>query len=287
MKHEIEQKFKQASAFEDEKKFLHAIQVYEKLIAKYPEERYSYVRLSKIYERLNNINAALNILKKSIFLFSDDEALKIYMASFLIKNNFYAEASDILDEVSKDENPEVYFLLGVINFHLKENEISRIYFDRYVDLNKGVNIEEALVYLTKLAIRLNKIDEGFNYILRAEELTGLNFEVHYLTAQLYYFREMNYHAYESIKKALKLNEKSVAINEWAGRILFALDEFVKAEKYLRYCLNSEEVSSEVYTLLGLTCKKNDKVKEANLFFEEALILNPNDKIAVNERISGL
>ncbi len=287
MQHEIEQKFKQASSFENENKYLHAIQIYEKLIAKYPDERYSYVKLSKIYERLNNLDAAQNILNKSINLFKDDEALKIYFASFLIKNNFYSRASDVLDEVSKDENPEVFFLLGVINFNLKENEISHIYFDQYIEINKGVNNEEALIYLTKLAVRLNKIEDGFTYIQKAADITGLNFEAHLLTAQLYYFKEMNYHAYESIKKALKLNYKAAAVNEWAGRILYALDDYVKAEKHLRNCINSEEVSSEIYTLLGLACKKNNKMDDANLFFEEALLLNPNDNIAVNERINNL
>lgn len=287
MQQEIEQKFNQASAFENENKYLHAIQIYEKLIAKYPNERYSYVKLSKIYEKLYNLNAAQNILNKSITLFKDDEALKIYFASFLIKNNLYSRASDILDEVSKEENPEVFFLLGVINFNMNENEISQIYFDKYIEINKGVNNEEALIYLTKLALRLNKIEEGFEYIKKAAEITGLNFEAHLLTAQLYYFKEMNYHAYESVKKALKLNDKSASVNEWTGKILYALEEYVKAEKHLRYSVSSGEASSEVYTLLGLACKKNDKTEDANLFFEEALLLNPNDNIAVNERINNL
>lgn len=285
MHHEIEQKFKKASSFEKEKKFLHAVQIYESLISSFPQEKYSYVRLANVYEELNNFAAAKNILAKCLANFSEDENLKIYFASFLIKNNFYEEASDILNEVSREENPEVFFLLGIINFNLNEYEISKIYFDQYTSLKDCLNLEEALLYLTKVSIKLNKIEEGLEYIKKAERLSALNYEVYLLSAQIYFFKEMNYHAYESIRKAVEINKESLSVNEWAGRILYSLEEYEKAEKHLRYCINTSEVSSEVFTMLGLTCKKNNKIEDANFFFGEALALNPNDKIAVNERIN--
>jgi tetratricopeptide (TPR) repeat protein len=90
------------------------------------------------------------------------------------------------------------------------------------------------------------------------------------------------HAFEAISEAIKINSSDYNLYKWAGKILYHMGEFDKAEVYLKKFVNEGDIDQkpEIYALLGGTCLKNKKYKEAQDYFEMCLKLDPSNQIAL-------
>jgi tetratricopeptide (TPR) repeat protein len=92
------------------------------------------------------------------------------------------------------------------------------------------------------------------------------------------------HAVTPINRALQLNSKEASIKEFAGKIYFNLEDYKKAETYFTEFIEiSSEVSAEIYTMLAKSFLKQRKKKEAKLFFELALNVDPDYRPAMNAK----
>src|SRR4030042_725938 len=220
---ELEYKLKTALDYEKEGKLLHAVQVLKPLLKENQIRRTACIRISGIYEQLNNFRAAANVLEEYLNEKPEDDNVRKFFGHFLIRHSYYEEALDVLSSLPVELHNEIYFLLG------------------------------------------------FNY------------EGHLTLAIIYYQKKMYYHANDSVKKTLSLNDEDAIAFEWAGKIFFKIGEFEKAEYYLRKCIGYSRSSSEIYSLLGFTCLNTNNLKDAAFFFDESLKLNPENKMALEGR----
>ncbi len=251
---QLENVLKQAKLFEEQGKFLHALQLYHTLLKNPKYKRIATVRLASAYERLKKADLAKEILQKYISENENDDEIKKLFCHFLIRNNYNEEALFFLSTISRDENPEILYLMGIANYKLRNFKIAELNFIEFVNENsKSDLLPEALFILAKIQIEMNKIEEALNNANKSAELFFQNFEIHELLARIYYSKEMYYHAQKAVKNALKINDKELSLLKCAGKIYFKLEEFKKAAdyfmKYLEYYPNDE-----VRELLNI-CKK--------------------------------
>jgi tetratricopeptide (TPR) repeat protein len=266
--------------YENSGNLLHAVQIYQSLLADDIYKKNSTIRLVNIYSKLNKISAAVNILDQYMKSNKEDYDFTKYFGHFLVTNSQFEKALELLSEFDFEKRPEAYFLVGVAHFGLKDFENSRINFLQFLAFSDQHELfAEASVYLAKINLKLNNVSEADEALEKIRKTNISNFEFFFVDAQIHYKKGMYFHAYELIRKAEKLNKNSSEVAIWAGRILLKMEEYQKAEAYLLKSLK-DEPSPEAYSILGWVCLKNSKQKDAEEYFGKALSIEPNNKSAL-------
>ncbi len=270
-----ENKLRMATQFEDEKKYLHALQIYEPLVNNDKYKKIACLRLSNIYEKLNNAQKAKQLLQRYCETEPDDYSVKKYFAHFLLRNKLYEDCLAVLSTISNEESSEVFFLSGYANYNLGEFEIAQINFDSFIESEKKSELLfEAHHYLAKIYLNQGNLEEAEKSTLYSEKLFSQNADLKQTQAIIFYYKKMYRHAYEKIRRALALNEAEPSYMKWAGKILLKVEDYKKAENYLRNYINVTEPDSELLTLLGSACLNTAKMEEARSLFEQALEIDP-------------
>ena len=277
---ELEFRFNKAAEYQEEGKFLHAIQIYSQLSNFGGYKRESCIQLHKIYESMGKIYNASKILKDFLAEFPDDFDLRKYYSLFLIKNSMYEEAEGQLSFLSTNEIPEVKFLSGIARFFLKEFETASINFADFLEQNKSSDYcYDAYIYLAKTYLELNEIDKALEAARKADNIYSSDDELQLVLTKIYLLKGMNFHAFDAVSKGLRLNNESRQMNELAGRILFEIGEYEKAENHLNKIADGSEQPDEIFTLLGIIYFKKNNHDKASEMFAKALELNPGNSLA--------
>ncbi len=279
-----EQKLHQAGQYLEEGKYLHAIQIYYKLLESSEYKRKALIKLVEIYDKQNQTQSAVKVFEDYLRENSADSNMRTFFAQFLIRKKEYNYAHEILSTVSKQENPEKNFLMGLVNFYLEDYEVAEINFSDYVDQNKTSDLlVDAYLYSAKCNIKMQNYDKALQKVQLTESIDKSNFESYFIYARVFYHKEMYFHASENIQKAIKLNPTNHNLYELSGKIFYKIGEYNKAEKEIRNYLNNSEPNSESYAFLGIILKELKRYKEALEYFNLALKINPRNKIAKQEQ----
>ena len=278
----VQLKLEKAERFAAEGKILHAVQFYLKMIEEHPDAIEAYFNLSGLYEILENISAAENLLFELLEEKSDNNDVRLFFGHFLFRQGKWNETIEVLSFFSPNEIPLASFFIGYSHYMLLEYELARISFENFVKSEKENEfIQDAYIYLAKTHINLTNFDMALLYAKQAEVYYSNYYELHLLFAIIYYYLTMNAHAVTSIEKTLKLNKTDLSVNEWAGKIYLKSGDYKKAEKYLsKFVEESPEVSSEIYSHLGITYLYINKIKDAQNYFNLALKFDPKNKVAL-------
>lgn len=276
-------KLKTAEEYFSQKKYLHAIQIYKELLEVQNYKRLACIKLSEIYEVMNNIDAAIKLFESFIADNPGDADLQRYYGLFLIRHNYYEKALDAFFNLPEIQFDEKSFLIGLAYFKLNEYEIAKINLEDFTaSQKKSELLPEAYNLLSKIYYEFEDLDKALELVKKAEYFQPNSSGLYSHKAQIYYDKGMWYHAFESVRRGLSFDESNLSLNLWAGKILYEMEEYVKAESYLKYYVENTDADSEVYSLLGIVCKHNNKIEEARNYFEAALELNPVNKFAKKE-----
>ena len=281
----IDNKLRMASQFEDDKKYLHALQIYEPLVNDEQYTKIASLRLSNIYEKLNNAKKAIELLQNYCDAKPEDYSVKKYFAHFLLRHKKYESCLNLLSSIPADENTEVYFLKGYANYHLGDFEISKINFTLFIENEKKSELLfEAHHYLAKIFLNIGELDNAEKSVADSEKLFSQNPDLKLTQAIIYYYKEMYLHAYEKIRRALSLKEGEPNYIKWAGKILIKIEDYEKAENYLRSYITVSEPDSELLSLLGLACLNTNKMNDAKTYFLKALEIDPDNEVAMKGKL---
>lgn len=272
-------KLKKAQEYEDKKDLLTPLQIYLSLLDEYPNERVVLVRLVLLYEKMSKVSILTKILDNYIEQNAEDEEMMLFYGDILIRNHFYDKAVDVLTLVAGNQKVTAKYMLSLAYYNLKDYKIAKINFEKFIEQYRGSHlIPNAYVFLAKTLIELNEIDPAYEIIKNAEQIFSLDNELYLVLSQVYYKKEMFFHAYDAIKKSIKLNNKPEAF-EWAGRILIKMGEYENAYKYLKNSITNENPSADTFSLLGLTFLYKKNNNEALNYFNKALEIDPENAIA--------
>lgn len=272
----IEANFKKASALLNEGNQLAAIQIYKKLLIHKEAERNATIKLADLYDQSGNTKSAIELFDRYLKRNSNDEEVIKLVSYYLVRNSLFDEASKFISkhENVKDENMD--FLKGVVSFHTNEFVKSMKIFNEFLKDYKSSELSPSvLFYISKIYLLTTQFDDALKAIKSSIEFSPNNAETYKIEAEIYFRKEMYYHANESIRRALKLNPSVIAWRHFQIKILVLLDEINKAEEKLSNAMDNSDSSAEILHLIGNWHLKNKDVPIANRYFEKAKCINPN------------
>ena len=281
-KYQLDHKLKTAREFEASGKLLHAVQVYKSIIEDYPEETEAYFNLSDLYEHFDKVDSAIVLLKDFINQAPENKEARLFLGQYLMRNERWREANDVLSYILVEDEPIVSFFLGYSNFKLKEYKLSRTHFLDFISIEEHSElVQEAYLFLAKIEVQLSDFKNALTFAKKAEVLYENSWELNSIVAISYFNLGMYAHAVDSVEKAIKINSREKSLRELAGKIYLKSGDFLKAEEnFLKYIELNETASSELYSNLGEACFKGKKLKEALVYYEMALKIDPENQTAL-------
>jgi tetratricopeptide (TPR) repeat protein len=279
---QIEHKMKLAADLKQQGKLLHSAQVYNSIINENPEFTDAYFALGEIYERLGNVEPAIEMVKNYLVNDPDNKKVRIYLGEFLMRNRRWEEANEILSYILPEEEPAIYFFLGYSHFMQKDYEVARINFINFLQHgDQDEMLQEANLYIARIGINLKDFKDALEFLKKTELVYSNHWEWNLLISIAYYNLGMYTHAIKPVQKALSLNPKERSVSKWAGKIYLRTGDYIKAERqFLIYIEAGDNAESEIYSDLAEACLKSRKAMEALAYFEIALKLDPGNKFAV-------
>jgi len=278
----LKQKLISILDYKTQRKYLHAIQICEKLIGEYPANAEIHYELAELYELSGNLNSAFHLLENYLDNNPKDKDLRIYYGQFLLKHQLWNKAIEIFSPFAPEEKPITLFFLGHCYFMLKDFELARINFLSFLSLESDSElVYESYIYLAKIEIEIKDFEQALSYAKQSETFYNSHWELNLILAICFYNLGMDAHAVLSIEKAIKLNPKAIGSYEWAGRIFLRSKDYLKAEKYfIKFVESSDEVSADTYTQLGEACYNTNNTNLALNYFELALRIDPLNTNAI-------
>lgn len=278
----INTKLKLAYDFEAEKKYLHSYQILKSILFENPDNHQAVGRLALLHEKMEWLEPGIELCENYLDLKGESiDIIKIYV-HLLIKNSDYEKAVSVIEDIKTDEGPELAFLRGELLYLLKKYDESRIFFQNYINNFKGIYLlPQAHLYLAKSLYQLNRYDDSLNNLKISENLTTQNPEIFALQAEIYLKKGMYFTGFESVRKALKFKKEDFLYNKLAAMILVKMQEFKKADYYIKSCLEKKDTDAEVFSLAGICALNLENERKANIYFRKALELDPESKQAVN------
>jgi tetratricopeptide (TPR) repeat protein len=287
-KYQLDYKLKQARDYQAQGKLLHALQLYEIVIKEQPALIDAYYGMTEVYEQLGNIAPAVDLLND--FLQSDPEnkIVRLFFGQFLLRNAMWEETIEVLSFILPEEERAVNFFVGYAHFMLEEYELAKVNFQSFIANSEQSELyQEANIYLAKTEIKLSNFEKALICAKRADIMYSDYWELNGIYAEIYFNLDMHAHAVSPVEKAIKLNPNEPYLYELAGKIYFKLGDFIKAEKnFLKQIESTDDASSEAYTKLAEACLKANKVKDALLYYDIALKLDPLNKYAMEGKKSA-
>lgn len=282
-KERLKYKLKLASSFIQEGKNLHAVQVYKSIISESEVEE-PFFLLAELYETMGFVDAGKDILF-DLFEFNKRNETGLFIGQYLLRNSRWKDAIEILQSLS-EHNPTILFLIAYAYMMLGEFNFAKQFFINFLNSDiKGELKQEASLYLAKIEYELHNYNSALNFANDAKIIYSDFWELNLILAKVYYGLGMFTHAITPIQKALKLNPKEKQVQEFAGRIYFGLQDYIRAEKHFTELIDlSTEISSEIYTLLAKSYLNQKKMDEAKYFLEIALKIDPGYQPAIQSKI---
>ncbi|MCK5087126.1 MAG: tetratricopeptide repeat protein [Melioribacteraceae bacterium] len=272
----IESKLKRANLFISERKYLHAIQIYKKLILRRQEEKIATIKLAELFEKLNKTDSVVNIYKYYFSNHTNDLDIFKLLIFFQMRNNLYSDAIELMDFNEDLIDEELHYIRAKAYFHLDEFDIAELKFSHF---NSAYPVSkllpDALTYLSRILVIKNDYDNALKNIKKVIDFSTQNSDAHLLEAEIYFRKGMYLHADKSISKSLNLNPSDSESSLLQIKIFIELGELEKADTSLRNLIDTSEPNAELYTIMGMTYFHKMKLDEARKYFEKALQLEPN------------
>ncbi|HKB86421.1 MAG TPA: tetratricopeptide repeat protein [Ignavibacteriaceae bacterium] len=279
---QITHKMKLASDFEMQGKFLHAVQIYNSIILEKPDFTDAYFALGEVYEKIGNIEPAIGMIRNFLTNNPENKEVRIYLSEFLMRNERWEDANEILSYVLPEEEPVISFFLGYSHFMQKDYEVARINFLNFLNHSEPDEmLQEANLYLAKIDINLKDFKSALEFLKKTEVVYSNFWEWNLLISVTYYNLGMYTHAVVPVQRSLKLNPHEKSIKKWAGKIFLRTGDYQKAEKqFLEYIDSDQSAEADIYAELAEACFKSKKPADALAYFEIALKLDPENKFAM-------
>lgn len=286
--HRIRYKIQKATDYIAQQKHLHALQVYEKILNEHPDNQEAICKTAELFEFMGFPEKGERLLSSSLEEMPDNKELRMFVGQFLLRNEKWESAIDVLNYLPVDEEPLVIFFIGYSHYMLNEFELAKINLKNFIaSSEKDELFYEANLYLAKTELKLGDLKSALSYAKKADVVYNNFWEMHAVYAEIYLNMGMHAHAIAPIEKAIKLNKYEPKVYELAGKIYFGHGDYAKAEKNFRKLIDvSEDISSSAYIHLAEACIKTNNIKDAHAFYDMALKIDPENKKAV-EGINNL
>jgi tetratricopeptide (TPR) repeat protein len=174
--HRVRQLLDNVRYFEQHAMWLHAIQIYRKLLDEYPDDYSIYLRLGLVYMEMGNLTAAEQVLLKALRALPNDSEVLYALGVISYRGEDYDRALFYLRRLVERDMPKAHYSLGLVHWKRSELNDAERHLKRTLELQPD-HFDAALA-LGETRLRAGKRPEALDALntawkMAAHSLSGL------------------------------------------------------------------------------------------------------------------
>ena len=270
--HQYQRLLDQAQQFVNDGKWLHAAQVYQRVILEEPEQIENYFKLSNMYAELRNVVAAEQVLLDALKQHPESADIIFALGALYVREQDYDNALHYFEQLIPLRLPQVHYNIGIINF-LKKNLTNA---ERHFRLTLEYDPEFSQTHLPlgEVLFKLGKTNEAIEQLQASLQDNHDPWHIYHMLAIAYYSLGQWSESFEAFTKCIELQPDSVDVLRHISDVLIKLNKLDDAEIYLKRALQLSPDSSEVYTNFALLALARSDTRTAKKHFNKAITLDP-------------
>ncbi len=264
----------EAVSYERAEKWLHAAQIYERMLAEMPDSHYLRYNLAKVYARLGNINAAENAIITAIKEGADEIRAYEELCKILLQYDEYTRVIEILSKLAirLHSSPGVHFLLALA--YSAQGDFQNAHRHLLRTLEMDPKYHKAHLAIGDVLIKLDKFEEAVEHLRMAVTNDPDDWSALHLLGVAYFKLDKNSEALEVVGRALEIVPERADLMRLSADILIRMEELDRAELLLRRAVSRDKNSSEIQTSFAFLALARNDVSAAIKYFNHALDLDP-------------
>lgn len=278
--HRVSQLLDEARYYEGHRMWLHAVQVFERLIRAFPEELDHRIRLGNVYLEMGNLPAAERVLLQALRYDAKNPDVLYALGIACYQSEDFERALFYIQQLAGRRMPKVHYSLGLI--YWRRGEFSNA--ERHMKLALEYQPEhvDAALALSQTLLRQNKAAEAVSVMRDTTALVPDDASVRYTLGIVLVAAEHWEGAVLTFQTVLQLDpEKDDARFACAGALI-KLRRYGEAEQMLQTMLLRDARSTRALLALGrLALLKNNR-KKAEEYFRHVLEIDPENEDALEQ-----
>jgi tetratricopeptide (TPR) repeat protein len=275
----------QAREFADEGKYLHALQLYRRVVEAVPSCDTGWMELAEVYTEMKQYDAAEKTLLEARTVATDKKEITFLLGNLNLKRERYDRALSFYRELLEDKTTlpskmkaHLLFHVGLVHFYRNNMKVAEEYFRSVLRLDpRFPKIHESL---GELLIRRGALAEAVSVLKTAIVHDPYSWIGHYLLGVAYMQMLDWRHAYDELVTAIEMDPSEPTAWQLCGEVLIALQQLDEAEQYLRKALELNPRSADAIAHFGQLYFKRGDLSRAREYFERALSLDPKNAAAL-------
>ena len=275
----------QARSLVDERKLLHALQLYHKITAASPELDIAWVELAYVQFELKQYEAAEKILLRAVSTSTEPHEILFLVGNLYLKLEQYQKALTYYKKLLGEQKTLHDELRAHLNFnaalayYYRDNiRLAEIHFraTRRID-PRFPKINESL---GELLLRRGAYGEAVECLKEAVASEQNSWIAHYMLgsayAKMYDWRR----AHDEFAIAIDMDPSEPRAWHMCGEALLSLHRLEEAERYLRKALEMNPQLTDAVVDFGFLFLRRGDSQRAKELFEKALQLEPHNSRAL-------
>ena len=271
----------QARTLIEEKKVLHAAQIYRRLIRAEPTLVLASVELASLYEKMGRLEAGVAILNEALVVNPNSDELIFLLGSYTLRLQDYDRALAYFRRIAGKKLPHVHFNMGMAYFfkndiqHAEEQFRLTLKFDpAFPRINQSIG---------EILMRRQAYTEAIDYLRKGVSIDPYNAVNHFLLGTAY-------GKVHNWKRALgefilSTDTDPTEASHWhmCGEALIHLRRYDEARPYLLKSLELDPHSPDALIALGHVYAANGSTDQALQCIDKALKLDAHHARALDAR----
>jgi tetratricopeptide (TPR) repeat protein len=281
----LAQWLEQARSLVDERKLLHALQLYHKITAESPGLDVGWVELAYVQFELKQYEAAEKTLLRALSTSSEPQEILFLVGNLYLKLGeyhksltYYKKLLGQQQTLATDLRAHLNFNTGLAYYHRDNIRLSEIHFRAARRIDPGFpKINESL---GELLLRRGAYAEAVECLKEAVAIEQYSWIAHFMLgsayAKMYDWRR----AHEEFALAIDMDPSEPRAWHMCGEALLSLHRLDEAERYLRKALELNPQLTDAVVDFGFLFLRRGDCQRAREFFERALQLEPHHSRAL-------
>jgi len=253
-------------------KYLHAMQVYRRLLLSEQGYLPAYVELASLYADMGQYPAIIRLLNRALTILPANGEVLFLLGSYHLRMEEYDTALSYFGQLEEKKLPQVHFNMGVAYFYKNDIQSAEEQFRLTMKFDPAFpKINESL---GELLIKREAYHEAIRFLKRGIAADPYNSVNHHFLGLAYSRLDEWKNAYGEFILAVDM-DPSEAIN-WlmCGDALHHLKRDDEAEKYLRKSIEIDPYCADTFVLLGQLLVDRGDAAKAIEYVRKALAIDP-------------
>ncbi len=271
--HHLRQLLERAEFFEQHNMWLHAVQVYVRILHEEQDNVAVAIRLANAYASMGNLDAAEQSLLNVLPIDKDNPDLPYALGMLFFRAQKFERAKYYFEQLIPARIPQAHYMLGLIYYQGADFISSERHLRLTLELNP--DFPNAVTSLVEVLLRSKQADRAIPLLTKELEKIPDDWRIKYLLGNAYLQQQRLVDAQACYESVLRVRPDDVDMLCSAADVHILRKNYRQAQTMLERALEIDPTSMTTLLSLGRLAILKAEKRKAEKYFSRALEIDPS------------